>query len=193
MWNPHNIKLFRTFLAALHAPDYNQPILKPSMTLDTLKWLKADREVCGEAQGRFLLTQDTPRAVQVGLATLSHLDTSMERRVLQHQVEHTVLLLWTVWPKRAFRLFYKCIWCPLSRPWAWGRKKYMGHCCPFFSLAVWSVGNCVTIKPTSLLFSTVLVGVQGRSSSLWFSLKNNEFHKYENIMDEFFCFIAIGA
>lgn len=72
-----------------------------------------------------------------------------------------------------------------------GEKKYVGHCCPFFSLSVWSAGNCVMLKATS--FSTVLVGVQDRTSSLWFSLKNNEFHKYENIMDEFFCFITIGA
>lgn len=32
MCNPHNVKVFGTFLAALYAPDYNQPILKLSLT-----------------------------------------------------------------------------------------------------------------------------------------------------------------
>jgi len=44
----------------------------------------------------------------------------------------------------------------------------MSHCCAFFSLAVWNVGNCITLKPTTLLFGTLLVGIQDRTSSVVF-------------------------
>lgn len=53
--------------------------------------------------------------------------------------------------------------------------------------------NRIMPKPTTSLFITVLVGVQNRTCSLWFSLKNNDFHRYETTVYESFCFITMGA
>lgn len=104
MCNPHNIKVFGTFLAALYGPDYNQPILKLSLTdfkssennsdLGHFKMTQSGRG--GVLRDTKKVLVDTPRVVQVGSPTLGHLVTSKEKHVLQDKVEHIALLLWTV-------------------------------------------------------------------------------------------------
>lgn len=120
-------------------------------------------EVCWETRGRFLLHTGHPLG-GAGEVTSFRPPCNLSGETCC-KMKSTFLCCFGQCDLKEVSSFFECTSGALSVGLGLGAKwKYMSHHCPFFSLAVRSVGNCIMLKPTALLFSTALVGVQDRTS-----------------------------